>query len=271
MCLQVFTTWENYVNIVCMNFTEKAKSIQLAKELNSQDSINSPVVAVRTIERIFDSFFAFLVHEEGREISKEKLGEIRKMKKAVKKAVFTDSYDCFRTWENLDTIFKENQWTFNALEYMEIYSATQKKCIIAHIEGKMLFYVFDHIIFVLAKACKGDRELFLKSIKEYNNLPEIHIDFSEENMPLDTVKEQRLFVQQRFLENFDAEIPLALWLNIYFDATRDETNIFTGSFQTKEFTDFVKEINKNKKLVDGSIITPISGVGKRKTTCTVSK
>ena len=248
MCLLVFTMRANYANIACMNFTEKTKSIQRAEELNSQKMLESPVLAVRIIERIFDSFFAFLVHEEGREISKEKLGEIRKIKKAVKKAIFTDSYDCFRIWKDLDSIIKENQWTFNALEYMEIYSATQKKCIIAHIEGKMLLYVFDHIIFVLAKACKGDRELFSKTIKEYNNLPEIHIDFSKENMPLDTIKEQRLFVQQRFLENFDAEAPLELWLNIYFDATRDETNIFTGSFQTKEFTAFIEEINKMQKL-----------------------
>src|SRR5699024_10018746 len=225
-------------------FMTKEKNILRVKELNSQDILESPVRAVRTIEGIFDSFFAFLVHEEGREISKEKLDEIKKMKKTVKKSIFKDTYDCFRIWGDLDSVFKENQWTFNALEYMEIYLATQKKCIIAHIEGKVLFYVFDHIIFVLAKACKGDRELFSKTIKEYNNLPEIHIAFSKENMTLDTIKEQRLFVQQRFLENFDAEIPLELWLNIYFDATRDETNIFTGSFQTKEFTAFIEEINK---------------------------
>lgn len=68
-----------------MNFTEKTKSIRLAGELNSQKTLESPVVAVRTIERIFDNFFDFLAHEEGRENSKEKLDEIKKMKKAVKK------------------------------------------------------------------------------------------------------------------------------------------------------------------------------------------
>ena len=231
-----------YMNSQC--FMAKEKNILRVKELNSQDILESPVRAIRIIEGIFDSFFSFLTYEKDKATSKEKLSDLRRMKKLVKKAIFTDSYDCFRIWEDLDSVFKENQWTFNALEYMEIYLATQKKCIIAHIEGKMLFYVFDHIIFVLAKACKGDRELFSKTIKEYNNLPEIHIEFSKENTPLDTIKEQRLFVQQRFLENFDAEIPLELWLNIYFDATRDETNIFTGSFQTKEFTAFIEEINK---------------------------
>src|SRR5699024_5532928 len=104
-------------------FMTKEKNILRVKELNSQDILESPVRAVRIIEGIFDSFFSFLVHEEGREISKEKLDEIKKTKKTVKKAIFTDSYDCFRIWEDLNSIIKENQWTFNALEYMEIYLA----------------------------------------------------------------------------------------------------------------------------------------------------
>src|SRR5699024_11126583 len=107
-------------------FMAKEKNILRVKELNSQDLINFPVKAVNLIERIFDSFFAFLVHEEGREISKEKLDEIKKMKKTVKKSIFKDTYDCFRIWGDLDSEFKENQWTVTALEYMEIYLATQK-------------------------------------------------------------------------------------------------------------------------------------------------
>ena len=244
----------NYVNIVCMNFTEKTKSIQHARELNSQKILESPVIAVRTIERIFDSFFAFLVHEEGREISKEKLDEIKKMKKAAKKAVFTDSYDCFRIWEDLDSIIKENQWTFNALEYLEIYLATQKECITAYVEGKIVFGVFEYITSVLAEVSKGDKEVFLKTIKEYNNLTTMRIDLNKEDIypycPENPLEEKRLFVKQRFLKHFDPEIPLELWLNIYFDAIEEGDNIFTESFQAKEFTNFVKEINRNKKLVN---------------------
>lgn len=254
---------ENYANIACMNFTKKIKSIQLARELNSQKILESPVVAVRTIERIFDNFFDFLIHEEGREISKEKLDEIKKMKKAVKKVIFTESYNCFSLWEDLDSIFKENQWTFNALEYVEIYLATQKQCITGCVEGKIVFGVFEHITSVLAEVSKGDKEVFLKIVKEYNDLTTVRVDFNEGDIhprhSENLLREKRLFVKQQFLENFDPKIPLELWLNIHFETTREGTNIFTGSFQSKEFTNFVKEINRNKKLVDSSITTPISG------------
>lgn len=259
----MWTVLANYASIVCMNFTEKTKSIQLARELNSQKILESPVVAVRTIERIFDNFFDFLATEDDRGFSKERLGEIRGMKKATKKAVFTDNHRCYKIWKNLDSIFKENQWTFDALEYLEIYLATRKECITAYAKGKMLYYVFEYIIPILAEASKGDKEVFLKSIKEYNDLTTIRVDFNEEGAHRSyseiTLGEKMFLVKQQFLENFDAEIPLELWLNIYFEATRDETNIFTQSFQSKEFTAFVKEINKNKKLVKTSIITPISG------------
>lgn len=254
ICLQVLAVWANCANIACMNFTEQEKNIQRVEELNSQDILESPVLAVRIIERIFDSFFAFLVHEEGIEISREKLGEIRGMKKEVKKAIFTDSYNCFSLWEDLDSIFKENQWTFDALEYMEIYLATQKNCIMTYVEGKIVFGVFEHITSVLAEASRGDKEVFSKSIKEYNDLTTIRVDFNEEEMhPLyseNPLREKRLFVKQRFLKYFDPEIPLELWLSIHFEAVREEDNIFTETFQTKEFTAFVKEINKNKKLAN---------------------
>lgn len=266
---------ENYANIVCMNFTEKTKSIQHARELNSQKILESPVIAVRIIERIFDNFFDFLVHEEGKEISKEKLEELRGMKEAVKKAAFTDNHSCYKIWKNLDSIFKENQWTFDALEYLEIYLATRKECITAYAKGKMLYYVFEYIIPILAEASKGDKEVFLKSIKEYNDLTTIRVDFNEGDTHHSyseiTLGEKMFLVKQYFLDHFDPKIPLELWLSIHFEATREGSNVYTESFQSKEFTDFVKEINKNKKLVDGSIITPISGVGKRKTACTVSK
>src|SRR5699024_1778190 len=195
MCLLVFTMRANYANIVCMNFTEKEKSIQRDEELNSLDILESPVLAVRLIERIFDSFFSFLIYEKDKEISKEKLSELRNMKKVVKKAVFTDSYDCFGIWKDLDSIIKENQWTFNALEYLEIYLATQKECITAYAKGKMVYYVFEYIISLLTEASKGDKEVFLASIKEYNDLTTIRVDFSKENIPLNSIKEQRLFVQ----------------------------------------------------------------------------
>lgn len=250
----MWTVLANYASIACMNFTKKIKSIQLARELNSRDSINSPVTSVHTIERIFDNFFDFLVTEDDRGFSKERLGEIRGMKKATKKAVFTDNHSCYKIWKNLDSIFKENQWTFDALEYLEIYLATRKECITAYAKGKMLYYVFEYIIPILAEASKGDKEVFLKSIKEYNDLTTIRVDFNEEGTHPSyleiTLGETMFLVKQQFLEHFDAEIPLELWLNIYFETTREGTNIYTESFQTKEFTDFVKEINKNKKLVN---------------------
>lgn len=275
--IQVFTVWiarANYANIACMNFTKKTDSVQRARELNSRDSINSPVVAVRSIERIFDNFFDFLATEDDRGFSKERLGELRKMKKAVKKAIFRGTYNCYNNWEDVDSIIKENQWTFNALEYLEIYTATRKECITAYAKGKivhkgkMAYYVFEHVTSILAEASKGNKEVFLKSVKEYNDLTTIRVDFNEEGThprhsenplrenKLLTLEEKRLlleekqfFVKQQFLENFDPKIPLELWLNIHFDTTREGENIFTESFQTKEFTNFVKEINRNKKLV----------------------
>lgn len=251
-----------------MNFTKKTESVQRARELNSRDSINSPVESVRSIEKIFDSFFAFLIHEDDKGFSKERPGKLRRMREGVRKAVFKDTYSCYSRWEDLDSIFKENRWTFNALEYLEIYTATRKECITAYVKGKIVYkgkiayYVFEHVTSILAEASKGNKEAFLKSIKEYNDLTTIRVDFDEEgthpNYPEITLEEKRilileekqLFVKQQFLEHFDSEIPLELWLNIHFEATREGDNIFTESFQTKEFTDFVKEINKNKKLVN---------------------
>src|SRR5699024_12190859 len=100
------------------------------------------------------------------------------------------------------------------------------------------------------------------------------VDLNEVEMhPLcseNPLREKRLFVKQRFLEHFDPEIPLELWFNIHFEAVREEDNIFTESFQSKEFTNFVKEINRNKKLAS-TCKHPYIGVGKRKTACTVSK
>lgn len=263
----------NYANIACMYFTEKEKSIQRARELNSRDLINSPVVAVRSIERIFDNFFDFLATEDDRGFSKKRLGELRMTREVVRKAIFKNTYSCYSIWEDVDSIIKENQWTFNALEYLEIYTATRKECITAYVKGKIVYkgkiayYVFEHITSILAEASKGNKEAFLKSIKEYNDLTTIRVDFNEEDVhprhsenPLRENKiltleekrilileEKQLFVKQQFLENFDPKIPLELWLNIHFETTREGDNIFTESFQTKEFTDFVKEINKNKK------------------------
>ena len=235
---------EKYANIACMNFTKKIKSIQHARELNSQKILELPVVAVRTIERIFDNFFDFLIHEEGREISKEKLGEIKKMKKAVKKVIFTESYNCFSLWEDLDSIFKENQWTFNALEYVEIYTATRKECITGYVEGKIVFGVFEHITSVLAEVSKGDKEVFLKIVKEYNNLPVFKIDFTKEDLHIKTVDKKRDFVHQVFLKNFNPKIPLEIWINIYFEASKDEGNIFAQEFQTKPYIAFLRELDK---------------------------
>lgn len=235
---------EKYANIACMNFTKKIKSIQHARELNLQKILELPVVAVRTIERIFDNFFDFLIHEEGREISKEKLGEIKKMKKAVKKVIFTESYNCFSLWEDLDSIFKENQWTFNALEYVEIYTATRKECITGYVEGKIVFGVFEHITSVLAEVSKGDKEVFLKIVKEYNNLPVFKIDFTKEDLHIKTVDKKRDFVHQVFLKNFNPKIPLEIWINIYFEASKDEGNIFAQEFQTKPYIAFLRELDK---------------------------
>ena len=42
---------------------EKEKTILRVEELNSQESINSPVAAVRQIERITDSLFSTWTYE----------------------------------------------------------------------------------------------------------------------------------------------------------------------------------------------------------------
>lgn len=233
-----------YANIACMNFTKKIKSIQHARELNSQKILESPVVDVRTIERIFDNFFDFLIHEEGREISKENLGETRRMREAIEKAVFTDNHSCYKIWKNLDSIFKENQWTFDALEYLEIYLASQKNCLLMYVREKAVFNVFNYIISTLAELSNGDREVFLKIIKEYNNLPVFKIDFTKEDLHIKTVDKKRDFVHQVFLKNFNPKIPLEIWINIYFEASKDEGNIFAQEFQTKPYIAFLRELDK---------------------------
>src|SRR5699024_4600252 len=151
------------------------------------------------------------------------------MKKVVKKAVCTDSYDCFGIWKDLDTIFKENRWTFNALEYMEIYTATRKECITAYAKGKIVFGVFEHITSVLAEASKGDKEVFLASIKEYNDITTIRVDLNEESMrpsyseiPL---REKKHFEKHSIIEHFGAETPIELEFNSPCEATRERCNI----------------------------------------------
>src|SRR5699024_2051740 len=166
------------------------------------------------------------------------------IKKAVKRAAFAENYDCFRRWESLFAIIKNNKWTFNALEYIEIYLASQKDCLLMYIEGKVVFNVFDYIVSTLAELSNGDGEVFLKIIKEYNNLSVFKVDLTKENLQLKTLDEKRDFVQQIFLKNFDPGIPLELWINIYLEASRDEGNIFAQEFQEKPYTAFLKELNK---------------------------
>ena len=235
----------------------KEKNILRVKELNSQDLINFPVKAVNLIERIVDSLFGSLIHEYSLVCeynksygedpiygSRQKLIEIREIKKAVKRAAFAENYDCFRRWESLFAIIKNNKWTFNALEYIEIYLASQKDCLLMYIEGKVVFNVFDYIVSTLAELSNGDGEVFLKIIKEYNNLSVFKVDLTKENLQLKTLDEKRDFVQQIFLKNFDPGIPLELWINIYLEASRDEGNIFAQEFQEKPYTAFLKELNK---------------------------
>src|SRR5699024_3386322 len=195
-------------------FMAKEKNILRVKELNSQDLINFPVKAVNLIERIVDSLFGSLIHEYSLVCeynksygedpiygSRQKLIEIREIKKAVKRAAFAENYDCFRRWESLFAIIKNNKWTFNALEYIEIYLASQKDCLLMYIEGKVVFNVFDYIVSTLAELSNGDGEVFLKIIKEYNNLSVFKVDLTKENLQLKTLDEKRDFVQQIFLKN----------------------------------------------------------------------
>lgn len=236
----------------------KEKNILRVEELNSQDLINSPIKAIFLIEKLFNSLFSSLIHEnslvpendEGdrkdnfRNVSREKLTEIREMRKEVKRAAFVENYGCFMRWESLYAIIKKNQWTFNALEYIEIYLASQKNCLLMYVREKAVFNVFDYIISTLAELSNGDREVFLKIIKEYNNLPVFKIDFTKEDLHIKTVDKKRDFVQQVFLKNFNPEIPLELWINIYFEASKDEGSIFAQEFQTKPYTAFLKELDK---------------------------
>lgn len=232
----------------------KEKNILRVEELNSQDMTNSPVTAVRLIERITDSLFGTWIHENSllrennesysEEDSRQKLTEIREMKKAVKRAAFAENYDCFIRWESLYAIIKKNQWTFNALEYIEIYLASQKDCLLMYTGDKIIFDVFDYIVSTLAEVSNGNKEVFLKIIKEYNNLPVIKVDFKKEDLHHKTLEEKRDFAQQIFLENFDPEIPLELWLSIYFDASKYERGVFAQEFQTKLYISFLKELDK---------------------------
>lgn len=244
---------------------EKEKTILRVEELNSQDMINSPVRAVRQIERITDSLFSTWTYENSllcknnksysEEDSRQKLTEIREMKKAVKRAVFADNYDCFIRWEFLYGIIKNNQWTFNAIEYIEIYLATQKDCLSMYTGEKVVFDAFDYIVSTFAEASNGDREVFLKTIKEYNNLPVIKVNFEKEDLHRKTLEEKRDFVQQIFLENFNPEIPLELWLNIHFDANKYERGVFAQEFQKKPYTTFLKELDKMQTTSSTPVLT----------------
>lgn len=232
-------------------FMAKEKNILRVEELNSQDLINFPVKAVNLIERIVDSLFDSLVCEYNKShgedpiyVSREKLTEIREMKKEVKRAAFVENYGCFMRWESLYAIIKKNQWTFNALEYIEIYLASQKDCLLMYVREKAVFNVFNYIVSILAELSNGDRELFLKIIKEYNNLPVFKIDFTKEDLHIKTVDKKRDFVHQVFLKNFNPKIPLEIWINIYFEASKDEGNIFAQEFQTKPYIAFLRELDK---------------------------
>ena len=129
-------------------------------------------------------------------------------------------------------------WKFDSYEYMEIFLATQFPKLRMRTE-KEVSAKFHNIVSLLAKVSNGDKSLFLKNIKEYNDLNPCIVYTAGKND-----KESSEFLEGVFCQNYHKDISLSLWLNLYLDADED---LDSNEILPNQYYVTIKEIKRQKR------------------------
>lgn len=210
---------------------ESQKVLSSVEILNNRgNSCTKEDLIARHIYRIFESFLKQHLEDA---CQHEKIAYSSSMEQFVKNELF--SLKQMRTFcQQMSTL--HTHWKFDSYEYMEIFLATQFPKLRMRTE-KEVSAKFHNIVSLLAKVSNGDKSLFLKNIKEYNDLNPCIVHTAGKN-----TKESSEFLEGVFCQNYHNDISLSLWLNLYLDADED-----LDSIESNQYYVTIKEIKRQKR------------------------
>ena len=216
---------------MCM--MESQKVLSSVEILNNRgNSCTKEDLIARHIYRIFESFLKQHLEDA---CQHEKIAYSSSMEQFVKNELF--SLKQVRTFcQQMSTL--HTHWKFDSYEYMEIFLATQFPKLRMRTE-KEVSAKFHNIVSLLAKVSNGDKSLFLKNIKEYNDLNHCIVHTVGKND-----KESSEFLEEIFYKNYHKDISLSLWLNIYLDIDED---LDSNEFLPNQYYVTIKEIKRQKR------------------------
>ena len=214
-----------------MFIMESQKVLSSVEILNNRgNSCTKEDLIARHIYRIFESFLKQHLEDA---CQHEKIAYSSSMEQFVKNELF--SLKQVRTFcQQMSAL--HTQWKFDSYEYMEIFLATQFPKLHMRTE-KEVSTKFHNIVSLLAKVSNGDKSLFLKNIKEYNDLNPCIVHTAGKN-----AKEASEFLEEIFYKNYHKDISLSLWLNLYLDADED-----LDSIESNQYYVTLKEIKRQKR------------------------
>lgn len=216
-----------------MCILESQKVLSSVEILNNRaDFCTKEDLIARHIDRIFESFLTQHLEDA---CPYENIPYLSEMKQFVKKELF--SLKQVRTFcQQISTLHAD--WKFDSYEYMEIFLATQfPKLRMRTDENESA--KFHNIVSLLAKVSNGDKSLFLKNIKEYNDLNPCIVYTAGKND-----KESSEFLEEIFYKNYHKDISLSLWLNIYLDIDED---LDSNENLPRQYYVTLKEIKRQKR------------------------
>lgn len=210
---------------------ESQKVLSSVEILNNRGNFRTKEdLIARHIYRIFESFLKKHLEDA---CQHEKIAYSSSMEQFVKNELF--SLKQMRTFcQQMFTL--HTHWKFDSYEYMEIFLATQFPKLRMRTE-KEVSAKFHNIVSLLAKVSNGDKSLFLKNIKEYNDLNACIVHTAGKN-----AKEASEFLEGVFCQNYHNDISLSLWLNLYLDADED-----LDSIESNQYYVTLKEIKRQKR------------------------
>lgn len=210
---------------------ESQKVLSSVEILNNRGNFcTKEDLIARHIDRIFESFLKQHLEDA---CQHEKIAYSSSMEQFVKNEF--SSLKQMRTFcQQMSTL--HTHWKFDSYEYMEIFLATQFPKLRMRTE-KEVSAKFHNIVSLLAKVSNGDKSLFLKNIKEYNDLNPCIVYTAGKN-----AKESSEFLEGVFCQNYHNDISLSLWLNLYLDADED-----LDSIESNQYYVTLKEIKRQKR------------------------
>lgn len=216
-----------------MCILESQKVLSSVEILNNRaDFCTKEDLIARHIDRIFESF---LTQHSKDACQQQKVELLPAMAQFVKNELF--SLKQVRTFcQQISTLYAD--WKFDSYEYMEIFLATQFPKLRMRTE-KEVSAKFHNIVSLLAKVSNGDKSIFLKNIKEYNDLNPCIVHTVGKND-----KEASEFLEEIFYKNYHKDISLSLWLNIYLDIDED---LDSNENLPNQYYVTIKEIKRQKR------------------------